>query len=524
MNRIVVPLALLAICLGSFYVSNRLGTDPEIEPLIEDLATSEVPVLSARRLPEFLTVPISNERLADELDAVYNESIGVTNLTCMSVYNGDEPLFQQQANQVFTPASTLKIQTAVAALLKLGPDFTYTTSVYADEAPLDGVVNNLYLVGSGDPLLMTSDYARSFERYPAEFYTDINELATSVVNGGITQINGGVWSVSSLYDDVRYVEGWPDRFATQGQSGPLSSLMVNDAFTSWPETPNDREFAEQLGVATTTTPGLHAAALFDDLLEARALIPAQRSREADPSLDIDGLSLIASITSSPMSTIVAQMLQYSDNTTAELLTKQLGIAQTGAGTTSAGTSAIAQVLTTAGLPGFDLPPQDGSGLGGANKLTCEQLTSLLRFPETQELLEAALPVAGETGTLADRFRNTLAEGNLRAKTGSLLNVTALAGYVDSADGERMTFAYIANRGVDQQIPVGFKDLQEPLGEALAEYPIGPPIEEIAPPTAQLAPGESLGFGLGTGDTEGDPGDPDSDDPLDIDDSLVEGDS
>lgn len=495
MNRIFVPLALLAICLGAFYASNRLGNDPEVEPLFEAHTSSDVPLLSARRVPEFLTVPIANDQLEAELEAVYAESIaGTGGLTCMQVYRGDELLFEQQPNPTFTPASTLKIQTAVAALLKLGPDFTFTTSVYADTAPVDGAVNDLYLVGTGDPVLMTADYARSFEGLTSEFYTDVDELANAVISNGVRQVNGGVLSISRLYDNERYVTTWPDRFATQGQAGPMSALMINDAFTSWPATPAEREFADQLGVATTEDPAIHAAAFFDDLLEAREVIPARGQREADESINTDDLTLIASVTSPPLRTIVAQMLRFSDNTTAELMVKQLGVAQTGVGSTAAGTSAMVAILTTAGLEGFELAPLDGSGLDGANKMTCPQLTSLLRFPETRAWIEEALPVAGENGTIADRFQNTSAEGNLRAKTGSLLNVTALAGYVDSSDGDPMTFAYIANRGVDQQIPAEFKELQEPLASSLADYPVGPAISDVAPPGEDAPPGSALDFG------------------------------
>lgn len=482
-------------------MSDRLGNDPEVEPLIEEVRSADVPVLSARRLPEFLTVPISNERLAEELEEVYSDTIAVTNLTCMTVFDGDEPLFERQGNQPYTPASTQKIQTAVAALLRLGADYTFTTEVRAVEAPVDGAVNHLYLVGGGDPLLMTTEYASSFDRLSPALYTNIDELADAVIAAGITRIDGGIRSVSSRYDDQRYPEGWPERFGTQGQSGPLSSLMINDSFTSWPATDADREFAEQLGIATTSSPGVHAAAFFDDLLEARDLVPARGQSEIDPSVDPDDLVLVASITSPPLHRIVTQMLQFSDNTTAELLTKELGVAQTGVGSTAAGTAAMAVILTEAGLPGFELPARDGSGLDSGNKLSCMQLNSLLQHPDTREIIEAAMPVAAETGTLADRFRSTSAAGNLRAKTGSLRNVTALAGYVDSSKGDTLTFAYIAMNGADSELPAGFKNVQEPIGDSLAEYPTGPPIDSIAPPGEAELPGASLSFESDDADDE-----------------------
>jgi len=223
------------LSLAAFYASNRLGNDPEIEPLVEPITAAEVPLLSARRLPEFLTEPISRDELNGSLNAVLADSGEVTNLSCLSVRDSDEDLFSRQGNLAYVPASTQKIITAVAAILQLGPDHRFTTAVYADAAPVTGAVENLYLVGGGDPVLMTADYARSYRGLTTDMWTNVDELADLVVAKGVTQINGGVLSISGLYDDVRYPEGWPERFASQGQSGPLSALMINDAFTSWPQ-------------------------------------------------------------------------------------------------------------------------------------------------------------------------------------------------------------------------------------------------------------------------------------------------
>lgn len=508
MHRLVAPLLLLALSLGAFYASNRLGNDPEIEPLVEPITAAEVPLLSARRVPEFLTEPISRDELNGALNGVLAESGEVTNLSCLSVRDADEDLFNRQGNLAYVPASTQKIMTAVAALLQLGPDHRFTTAVYADAAPVAGVVDNLYLVGGGDPVLMTAEYARSYRDFTPDLWTDIDELADSVISAGVTQINGGVLSMSSLYDDARYPDGWPERFATQGQSGPLSALLVNDGFTSWPATPGEREFASPLGVATTSSPGVHAAALFDDLLEARDVVPARGQREADTS-STDGFALIATIESPRLAEVVTEMLRFSDNTTAELLTKHLGLNYSASGTTAAGTVAIKEIIEAAEITSFDSPPADGSGLDAANSLTCPQLVAMLDHPETRETLMAAMPVAGESGTLANRFVTSSAQGNLRAKTGSLLNVTALAGYVNASDGELLTFAYIANLGPGQVLPDDFRDLQEPMGEALAQYPVAPPVSSVAPAGAVERPGGEVVArpdGQGEGDDSDDPDD------------------
>jgi len=254
---------------------------------------------------------------------------------------------------------------------------------------------------------------------------------------------------------------------------------------------------------------VHAAALFDDLLEARDVVPARGQREADSSVQTDDLSLIATIESPPLSTVVTEMLQQSDNTTAELLTKHLGLNYSATGSTSAGTVAIREIIEAAGITTFDGPPADGSGLDSANNLTCPQLVDVLAYPETREVLEAAMPVAGESGTLANRFLTSTARGNLRAKTGSLLNVTALAGYINASDGEELTFAYIANLGPGQVLPDDFRDLQEVMGDALAAYPVAPPVTEVAPPGAIERPGGEVV--AGADDVDEDDVDGDSDD-------------
>jgi len=505
-HRLVAPLVLLAVSLAAFYASNRLGNDPEIEPVVDPITAAEVPLLSARRLPEFLTEPLSREELTESLSEVLDDSDDVTNLSCLTVRDNNEELFSRQGNLAYTPASTQKIMTALAALIQLGPSHRFTTAVYADAAPVGGVVENLYLVGGGDPLLMTADYARSFRGLTPDLWTNIDELADNVIGAGVTQINGGVLSISGLYDEQRYPPGWPERYATQGQAGPLGALMINDAFTSWPSTPSEREFADPLGVATTERPGVHAAALFDDLLEARNVIPARGQREADSSVTTENLALITTIESPPLSNVVTEMLRFSDNTTAELLTKHLGLAVSASGSTAAGTNAIKMIIEDEGIAVFETPPADGSGLDPSNRLTCPQLVSMLDYPETRDILAEAMPVAGESGTLANRFVGSTARGNLRAKTGSLLNVTALAGYVTGSDGEPLTFAYIANLGPGQVLPDDFRDLQEPMGDALADYPVAPPVSVVAPPGATALPG-----GEGSLDLDGSGDGDDSDD-------------
>ena len=106
--------------------------------------------------------------------------------------------------------------------------------VVSETEPINGILkDDLWIIGVGDPLLMTSKYA---ERYKDPFlYTDIKDLALGIVASGINQIEGSVIGDEILFDDMRFVESWPERFryTEQKQSGPISALSLNAGFVRW---------------------------------------------------------------------------------------------------------------------------------------------------------------------------------------------------------------------------------------------------------------------------------------------------
>jgi D-alanyl-D-alanine carboxypeptidase/D-alanyl-D-alanine-endopeptidase (penicillin-binding protein 4) len=140
-------------------------------------------------------------------------------------------------------------------------------------------------------------------------------------------------------------------------------------------------------------------------------------------------------------------MKFSQNQYAETLLKTLG-AMTGTATFEGGRAAIRQVVESWGVPAGDLILADGSGLSRYNLVTPQALVTVLAHvahdAHLKDPFEAALPVAGRDGTLADRLKGTPAEGNVRAKTGSFANARSVAGYARTADGEPVAFAIIAN--------------------------------------------------------------------------------
>jgi serine-type D-Ala-D-Ala carboxypeptidase/endopeptidase (penicillin-binding protein 4) len=223
-------------------------------------------------------------------------------------------------------------------------------------------------------------------------------------------------------------------------------------------------------------PAADAARVVTDRLRAKgvAVVGAPRAGRA-PGGGIE----VASLASPPVSQIVAEMLTYSDNETAEAALKEIGVATSGDGSAAAGKAALTQLLTDAGVAVDGVGLVDGSGLSNQGRLTCRTLTELLTLPETAPVLRDGLAVAGETGTLAERWRGTQVAGRLRAKTGSLRNVTALAGEVEALAGGRVTFAYVANVPDPGPLDPGDVDMDR-LGDILITYGRGIDLAALAP--------------------------------------------
>lgn len=266
----------------------------------------------------------------DELADRLNEIIGrlpASYRTCFVVRertssgnSGREQLgdvFLHRPELSLVPASNLKLATAAAALLQLGPDYRLTTRVLASRLPANGDLNgDLYLIGGGDPLLYTSDYLATFVRFPS-VYTQIEDLARQVYDRGLRRVYGSIVGVATRYDDRRIASQLVSEESYR-YVGPLSALLINDGYTN---------YAERRDLGTLPTPArdptLFTAAEFDDLLEALDMVITQRPRVAGPEEDIRGFIEIARIESAPLSELLLSLLTDSDNTAAELLVKEI---------------------------------------------------------------------------------------------------------------------------------------------------------------------------------------------------------
>ena len=434
----------------------------------EVAASPVTPVLSARRVPELLAAPQADAALVTELQAIADRQPGVS---CLVVASGGRTILLDDPDLPLAPASLTKLVTAVAALEVLGPDHVFRTRVVAEAEPVDGVVEQAWLVGSGDPLLATSDFVSSFENQP-QTATLVEPLAEALTAAGVTSI-GTLTGDGTRYDADRYPDAWPERFIDQDQSGPLSALSVNDSWETFPPLPDLDEPDE----TPAEDPDEHAARVVAGALGAGGVsVGATASGAAPETATVE----LAVLESPPLSDVVGQLLRESENHTGELLLKEIAVAHGRPGTTAEGVQIANGVLAELGLPVGGSLVVDGSGLGDDNALSCALVVAILDRSGPDSAIGRGLPIAGETGTLHDRFLGSDAAGRLFAKTGSLNQVTALAGFVDTVGGARLTFAWIVNTPGDDLADENDLALQDDLAEALVSYPQGPPLTELGP--------------------------------------------
>jgi D-alanyl-D-alanine carboxypeptidase/D-alanyl-D-alanine-endopeptidase (penicillin-binding protein 4) len=411
---------------------------------------------------------MATRRLRSDLDGL---AAALPADSCLVVEGPDDLRYEHRGEASVLPASTEKLLTATASQLAFDPDTRFRTTVVAVVGPLDnGVVSgDLTLVGGGDPILASPDYVARFQNQP-QTYTDLDELAARVQRAGVRRVDGSVVGDESRYDPERYVAGWPTRYIDQHVIGPLSALAVNDGFERYPSTAGGDGSLE-----AAADPPANAAAVLTRLLEARGVevVGPPRAGVAPP----DAVE-VAAIESPPLREVVASMLRESDNSTAELLLKELG-RSAGDGSTAGGALVVRDRLTGGGLDLAGAAVADGSGLSLEDRVTCSLLVDLLRRPGTGEVLVEGLAVAGRTGTLSKRYVGTRLEGVLRAKTGSLTSVAALAGVV-ADDDPALTFALVVNVPPPGAVPDAVPVLQQAVAEVLAAWPRTPDPSALGP--------------------------------------------
>jgi len=339
----------------------------------------------------------------------------------------NEVLFDVQGDVPAQTASVMKLLTATAALQVLGPNYRVQTKVYAD---LDNP-GHIVIVGAGDPTLsrVRVGVQSVYKDAPklADLAVQINDWARSTPITNIT--------LDSTYFEA---EGWdidnPDSERTIGYQSIVTALQVDGdrANPTAQTSPRSLDPVNAAGIALKKAIGP---------LAASATLTQDKAGE--------NLLEIASVRSQPISKWIEHMLRVSDNTESEflarLVTKQLGYD----GSRDWVEDALKEALTRAGLSTDDLQLRDGSGSNEWNRVPATFINALLKKVLNEDgdlgIIKRALPIAAETGSLANRFKgdNIDAAGKIFAKTGWTKNEYSLAGIIKAKDGTDLVFSIAA---------------------------------------------------------------------------------
>lgn len=415
--------------------------------------------------------------------------------------NTNKTIFEQNAEKYFMPASNMKSYTVAAAIERLSPDFRFVTSVFANKTPdTNGTLKgDMTIYGRGDVSFSTAFYE-------GDYYKGLDALATKIAQTGIKRIEGDLVGDDSYFsgnptpfgwewDDMQWYYGAEisalpinnnsvDLYVKPSSVGALCNVQVlplnpvikiqNTCVTTANSVKRDLKITKKLdqnileisgsmpandkayeGYISVSRPAEMFIALLRQLLEKKGIIITGQNRLINPKLKV--LSQVAPIEitrieSVPLSIIAQKTMKPSQNLFTETILWTLG-EQVGDKTkinlTSAerGIGVVSNFLMQAGIASDAVRQYDGSGLSRHNLITPNSAVQLYGYMAKSRYAQAwfdSLTIGGVDGTLRNRFKGTKAANNVRGKTGTIDQVSALSGYVSTASGERLVFSVIVN--------------------------------------------------------------------------------
>ena len=356
----------------------------------------------------------------------------------------NEVLFEREMATPIAPASVHKILTGAAALLSFGPEASFSTTTLATDDP-----EVLVLRAGGDlTLSATPEGSESVYVGAAKLSTlaqqTVAALEATLPEGESVSIRELIVDATLWDAEDNWRDAWASNARSNGYISRITPLQID----------GDRFNPSAVMGQRSGEPMARAASAFVSALRGAG----NTARFVRISYDSapEGATSVASVSSRPVSELVKYMVKESDNTLAEMLGRQISLAQ---GLDASGDSieeALLGSLASLGIPSEGLDIDDASGLSGLNRVTPDFVASVLaevyRSDSDLALLADGLPIAGVDGSLDDRFTgdNEIARESVFAKTGSIQGTRSLAGWVQASDGTDLVFAFFASGNVSDQ--------------------------------------------------------------------------
>jgi len=508
---IAKTLGLSAVALLAAACAAR-GRSPDIPVRIDPIALPfpEIAVPAESPMP---AVRAGLVRLVDSLTQDTTFRMAHWGILIMDPEVGDT-LVSLNADKLFMPASNQKLVTGASALSLLGPDYTWRTPVLLRGTTQGGTFRgDVVLVGSGDP-------SWSEALHNGDALAALHPVADALSARGIRRIVGRIVAEGDAFPDAAYGFGWGWDDFDFGYSAGVDELQFNEGFfrvivragarvgaqasartAPLPTYPTLRVSAITRARGDTATARTAPLEILSDsvggALHVRGTVPlgdsvivtrayrhsndaarmALRTLLAERKIRVtDGAAASARarvdtlvvLTSPPLRDVHTRMQKPSQNQLAEAIFKTIGREVTGVGSADSARVAIERQLVSWGIGASEVAIRDGSGLSRHDYLTPRAVVRLLTVMQQQptfDLFFAALPIAGVDGTIASRLRGTPAEGNLRAKTGTLDKARSLSGYVTTRDGHQLVFSMLCNNWTGSVRDV--ERVQDAIGAYLA---------------------------------------------------------
>ncbi|MFD9957963.1 D-alanyl-D-alanine carboxypeptidase/D-alanyl-D-alanine-endopeptidase [Amycolatopsis sp. NPDC058986] len=344
-------------------------------------------------------------------------------------------LWDRNSDQLLTPASTTKVLTVSAALLALDHEKQLSTKIVQGADP-----GTVILVAGGDVTLTTLPLGTDSPLYPgAAHVDDLVAQVKKVAGNNVKKVQVDL----NAYKGPATAPGWDPSDAPSTFAAQVAPVMADGGRTD----PKSDSAMRAANPATALTQ------LIAQKLSANAGGPATAPA---------GAKVLGEVKSAPLTDLTYDLLQLSDNVLADAVARQVAIAKGAEPSFAGAAEATLKVLQEHGFDTTGVQLSDNSGLSVQNKIPARLLAQILtraaepdgKNPDTAKLrpLLAGLPVAGGSGTLAERYGkpdSSAGKGWIRAKTGTLSGVNTLAGYVLDADGRVLVFA-LMSQGSDEK--------------------------------------------------------------------------